>query len=142
MQPGCSAGRRSRFECRKVALHGPVPDFDFFVGQVAPISPPVNRGFQRVLLRTRQRGASGRVGLAIVIEPPVSPLLTTVKVDEAPFYIAMAEDDRLARYPFITMDMLGGRCWSLFERRMHPPLYAKVLRFAGDSNVKVTKITM
>jgi DNA-binding transcriptional LysR family regulator len=42
----------------------------------------------------------GRLDLAIATEPPESPL-TTVKIDEAPFYIAMSERDELAACPSV-----------------------------------------
>ena len=61
----------------------------------------------------------GRLDLAIEIEPPESPLMTTVKIDEAPFYIAMSERDKLAACPSVNLDDMAGRCWVLFERRLH-----------------------
>jgi len=56
----------------------------------------------------------GRLDLAIATEPPESPLLTTVKVAEAPFYIAMSERDKLATRPTVNLQDLAGRCWVLF----------------------------
>jgi DNA-binding transcriptional LysR family regulator len=38
----------------------------------------------------------GTIDLAIATEPTESPLITTAKVNEAPFYIAMSEHDQLA----------------------------------------------
>ena len=46
----------------------------------------------------------GRLDLAIATEPPESPLMTTVKIDEAPFYIAMSERDKLAACPSVNLD--------------------------------------
>ena len=39
------------------------------------------------------------------------------------FYIAMSEEDELAYEDSVTLDMLAGRAWVIFERRMHPPVY-------------------
>jgi DNA-binding transcriptional LysR family regulator len=73
---------------------------------------------------------TGRLDLAIVTEPPESPLLTAVKVAESPFYIAMSEEHELARERAVTLDALTGRPWVLFERRLHPPVYDSVIRLA------------
>lgn len=78
---------------------------------------------------------AGMLDLAIATEPPESPLLTTVKVAEAPFYIAMSKRDKLAGSPFLTLDALSHHCWILFERGLHPPLYDQVLHLAQDKKV-------
>ena len=44
---------------------------------------------------------AGAVDLAIATEPPEARRLTTVKVAEPPFYIAMSEDDELTFRAFI-----------------------------------------
>jgi DNA-binding transcriptional LysR family regulator len=73
---------------------------------------------------------AGGIDLAIATEPPESPLLTTVKVAEAPFYIAMSKEDELAGRPSVTLDDLAGRSWVIFERRLHPPVYDAVMQLA------------
>lgn len=73
---------------------------------------------------------AGVLDLAIATEPPESPLLTTVKVAESPFYIAMSNRDELAGRPSVTLKDLSNHCWILFERRLHPPLYDEVLHLA------------
>lgn len=83
---------------------------------------------------------AGGLDLAIATEPPRSPLLTMVKVAEAPFYIAMSEQNELASRPFITFDEMGGRWWILFERRLHPPVYDSVMRLARKRKVTPAKI--
>jgi DNA-binding transcriptional LysR family regulator len=65
----------------------------------------------------------GSLDLAIATEPPESSLMTTLKIDESPFYIAMSERDKLASCHSVNLEDLAGRCWILFERRLHPPLY-------------------
>jgi|HubBroStandDraft_2_1064218.scaffolds.fasta_scaffold61135_1 DNA-binding transcriptional LysR family regulator len=70
---------------------------------------------------------AGGLDLGIATEPPESPLLTTAKIAEAPFYIAMSEEDVLARHASVTLDQLAERCWILFERRLHPTVYDNVM---------------
>jgi DNA-binding transcriptional LysR family regulator len=83
---------------------------------------------------------SGKVDLAIANEPPQSPLLTTVKVAESPFYIAMSEEDELAGQPSVTLEAMADRSWILFERRLHPPLYDSVMQLAEERKVTAAKV--
>jgi DNA-binding transcriptional LysR family regulator len=83
---------------------------------------------------------AGGLDLAIVHEPPESPLLTTVKVAEAPFYIAMSEQDPLAGHTSVTLDAMAGRCWILFERRLHPPVYDAIQKLAEQRQIAPAKI--
>src|SRR5580698_5785995 len=82
----------------------------------------------------------GKLDLAIATEPPKSPLLTTVKIDEAPFYIAMSERDKLAACATVNLDDMAGRCWVLFERRLHPPLYDTIMREAEVRGTLPTRV--
>ena len=82
----------------------------------------------------------GSLDLAIANHPPESPLLTTVKIAEAPFYIAMSEDDELARHPFVTLESMTDRCWILFERRLHPLIYDNVMHLAQVKKVAPSKL--
>jgi DNA-binding transcriptional LysR family regulator len=78
--------------------------------------------------------------LAIANEPPASPLLTTVKVAESPFYMAMSKGDKLARQPAVTLDEMADRRWVIFERRLHPPLYDSVMHLAEAKKIAPAKI--
>jgi DNA-binding transcriptional LysR family regulator len=82
----------------------------------------------------------GSLDLAIATEPPESPLMTTVKIGEAPFYIAMSERDKLAACRSLSLGDMGGRCWLLFERRLHPPLYDAIMRRAEDQGVSPSRV--
>ncbi|WP_263359945.1 LysR family transcriptional regulator [Acidicapsa ligni] len=87
---------------------------------------------------------AGALDLAIATEPPESPLLTTAKIAEVPFYIAMSVDDVLARHAYVTFEQLADRCWILFERRLHPTLYDNVMIAAevkGSMPHKIQHIT-
>ena len=83
---------------------------------------------------------AGGLDLGIATEPPDSPLLTMVKIAEAPFFIAMAESDALAHYPFVNLEQLAGRCWVLFERRLHPTVYDSVMATAEAKGVLLQRI--
>jgi DNA-binding transcriptional LysR family regulator len=83
---------------------------------------------------------AGGLDLGIATEPPESPLLTTAKIAEAPFYIAMSEDDVLAHHASVTLEQLADRCWILFERRLHPTLYDNVMTAAEAKGVAPQRI--
>lgn len=78
---------------------------------------------------------AGGLDLGIATEPPESPLLTSSKIAEAPFYIAMSENDLLAHHPSITLEQLADRCWILFERRLHPTVYDSVMAAAEAKGI-------
>jgi DNA-binding transcriptional LysR family regulator len=82
----------------------------------------------------------GSLDLAIATQPPESPLLTTVKISESPFYIAMSQRDALAGCPSVTLEALSNHCWILFDRRLHPPLYDDVLHIAEQKGAVPKKI--
>jgi DNA-binding transcriptional LysR family regulator len=77
---------------------------------------------------------AGALDLALATEPPESPLLTRVQVSEAPFYIAMSKHHKLAKSRDVSVPMLQDQRWILFERRLHPPVYDRVLRTAELEN--------
>jgi DNA-binding transcriptional LysR family regulator len=83
---------------------------------------------------------AGGLDLAIATEPPESKQLTTVKVGESPFYIAMLEEDELAYEDFVTLDMIAKRPWVIFERRMHVPVYDAVMRVAEERKATPVKL--
>jgi DNA-binding transcriptional LysR family regulator len=79
---------------------------------------------------------AGLVDLAIAHDPPESPLLTCVQVAEQPFYIAMAQRDRLASYPSVSLDQMDERHWILFERQLHPLVYDAIINEATHRGVR------
>ena len=83
---------------------------------------------------------SGGVDLAIANDPPPSPLLTGAQIAESPFYIGMSRRDPLAKHPSVTLDAMADRCWILFERRLHPPLYDAVIQLAEQRRIIPSKI--
>jgi DNA-binding transcriptional LysR family regulator len=85
---------------------------------------------------------AGSVDLALVTEPPESPLLTTVQIGETPFYIAMSNRDELASHPSVSLSMMANRRWFLFERRLHPPLYNLVVHLAEERGIHASKFSI
>ena len=83
---------------------------------------------------------AGSVDLAIAMEPPMSRQLTAVKIGEDPFYIGMSKQDELAGMPSLTLDALANRCWVIFERRLHPPLYDTIMKVTEERNITPSKI--
>jgi DNA-binding transcriptional LysR family regulator len=59
---------------------------------------------------------TGELDAAIAIEPPLSGQLTSVKIDESPFYVVMSREDDLAFEPASTIEQLAGKHWALFQR--------------------------
>lgn len=52
----------------------------------------------------------------------------------------MHEEDELAFEDSVSLDMLTGRPWVIFERRMHPPVYDAVLRLAEQRKAAPTRL--
>jgi DNA-binding transcriptional LysR family regulator len=79
---------------------------------------------------------SGRVDLALVTEPPASPMLSMTKVDEAPLYVALSEENQLAKLTQLSLRNLSHENWIIFGRSVHPPLYDTIFRAASDLGVR------
>lgn len=140
------AGRSANEDAEAVLNVGRSPYTDpFFVTTLLSVRLPL---YPRLRINLTQQFSfdlirevlSGTLDLAIATEPPESKRLTTVKVGEAPFYIAMPEEDELAYENFVTLDMLAGRSWVIFERRMHPPVYDAVMRRAEERKIAPAKL--
>lgn len=83
---------------------------------------------------------AGSLDLALANDPPESPLLTSVRIAELPFYIAIARRDELANYPSVSLDHLDGRHWIIFERQLHPPVYDSIIHTATQRGVRPRSI--
>lgn len=79
---------------------------------------------------------AGRLDLALVTEPPRSPMLSMTKVAEAPFYLALSEESKLADRPELKLEDVDGADWVLFERKLHPSLYDCIMRVAEDRDIR------
>lgn len=78
---------------------------------------------------------SGELDLALVIEPPLSDLLTSVTIDESPLYVVMSKEDELASHPFISFHQLANKHWILFQRQTHPPLYDLIQKLSEQQKI-------
>jgi DNA-binding transcriptional LysR family regulator len=79
---------------------------------------------------------SGRMDLALVTEPPASPMLSMTKIDEAPLYVALSEENALAKLTQLSLRNLSHENWIIFGRPVHPPLYDTIFRAASDVGVR------
>jgi DNA-binding transcriptional LysR family regulator len=78
---------------------------------------------------------TGELDAAVVIEPPLSDLFTSLKIDESPLYIVMSREDDLAGYPSVGFHQLTHKRWILFQRQSHPLLYDLIQRQAQGLRV-------
>jgi len=83
---------------------------------------------------------AGTLDLAIVTDPPESPVLSTVLISESPIFITMSAEDDLAHRQQLALDDLSEREWVLFERHVHPPLYELILDLAKNRSIHPMKI--
>lgn len=78
---------------------------------------------------------TGELDMAIVIEPPLSDLFTSLKIDESPLYIVMSRENELADYPSVGFHQLAQRRWILFQRKSHPLLYDLIHKRAQELRI-------
>jgi len=83
---------------------------------------------------------AGTLDLAMVTDPPESPVLSSVQISESPFFITLSAEDRLVNRRELRLKDLRGREWILFERHVHPPLYELILQRASEQNIQPSKI--
>jgi DNA-binding transcriptional LysR family regulator len=143
----CAQAAQAAHQNAEVVIHvGKSPYADpFYISTLRTIQLPLHRNlrmeeFSQFSCDLAHEVLSGSVDVAIVTEPPESPHLSTVKIGESSFYIAMSEDDELAGQPSVTLDALAGRAWVLFERRMHPIIYDAVAQLAQERKVRPVKM--
>lgn len=79
---------------------------------------------------------AGKLDLAFATEPPCSPMLSLRKVAEAPFYVAVSEENFLANQPALRLEDLDRMNWILFGRRLHPYLYDTIMRLGEQRGVR------
>ena len=79
---------------------------------------------------------AGKLDLALVTEPPESPLLSMAKLAEAPFYVTFSEQNELAHNQTLTLDHLDQESWIMFGRGVHPALYDSIMRLAEHREVR------
>jgi DNA-binding transcriptional LysR family regulator len=80
---------------------------------------------------------TSKLDLALIAHPGPNRKLTTTKVTEAPFYIAVHENHPFATKSVLTLNDLRDTPWILFDRKVHPILHAAILRRAAEEMIAV-----
>lgn len=78
---------------------------------------------------------TGELDVAAVIEPSLSDLFTSLKIDESPLYVVMSRKDDLAEFSSVGLHQLVRKRWILFQRQSHPPLYDLIQKQAQELKV-------
>jgi DNA-binding transcriptional LysR family regulator len=78
----------------------------------------------------------GRLDLALIVHPDLSPRLSTTKITEAPLHVLLSEDDPLAGQTRLRLQDLSGKRWIMFDRRAHPSLYEILFEHAHACNAE------
>jgi DNA-binding transcriptional LysR family regulator len=73
--------------------------------------------------------------LALIANPPANRKLTMAKISEAPFYIAIRDDHRLASKKTLTLEDVRDCTWIVFDRKVHPILHDTIVRRAKEEHV-------
>jgi DNA-binding transcriptional LysR family regulator len=73
--------------------------------------------------------------LALIANPAADRKLTMAKIAEAPFYIAIRDDHRLASKKTLTLEDLRDCTWIVFDRKVHPILHDMIVRRAKEEGV-------
>ncbi len=80
---------------------------------------------------------SSTLDLALIAHPGPNRQLTTTKVSEYPFYIALPEAHSLAEKSAVSLNELRDSPWILFDRKCHPILYDMIIRRAEEEGICV-----
>jgi DNA-binding transcriptional LysR family regulator len=103
-----------------------------------PLYPKLNVTLHSDFAPELVQGLSvSKLDLALIADPGLNPNLTSTKVTESPFYIAMLEDSPLAAMDDVTLSDLSESIWILFDRKIHPALHDDILRRSKEENIVV-----
>jgi DNA-binding transcriptional LysR family regulator len=80
---------------------------------------------------------TSKLDLAVIAHPGANLQLTTTRISEDPFYIALQEDHPLAAKETLTLNDLRDIPWILFDRKVHPAQYDSILRRAVEEEIMV-----
>ena len=101
-----------------------------------PLYPNINIHMQSDFAPELEHGVvTGKLDLALIANPSSNRKLTTTKVTEAPFYIAIPEDHALASKETLTLGDLRDCTWIVFDRKVHPALHALLWRRAAEEGL-------
>jgi DNA-binding transcriptional LysR family regulator len=77
---------------------------------------------------------NGTLDMAFLTEMPETPRISSTEVANQPFFVAMLEEDSLARSSEVNRDQLTDVSCILFERHVHPLLYDALLKAAKPAS--------
>lgn len=83
---------------------------------------------------------SGRIDLALVIDPPDTAALSMMKVAEEPFYVALSEDNVLADCAELKLNELDDCPWVVLAKAARPLSYETLLRVATEEDIHPSEL--
>jgi DNA-binding transcriptional LysR family regulator len=83
---------------------------------------------------------ASELDLAIISEPPKTPLLTLVPLAVAPLYVALPFDHPAAGYGKVEIGQLRDVGWMIFPRKAHPVIYDRVFESARHASVSPVEL--
>jgi DNA-binding transcriptional LysR family regulator len=83
---------------------------------------------------------TSHLDVALITHPDKNPKLTTVKLTETPLYAVVPEDHILAKKNALKLHDLGDSHWVLFDKRIHPSLYERVMARAHEEGFKPKEV--
>jgi DNA-binding transcriptional LysR family regulator len=86
------------------------------------------------------RVLASELDLAIISEPPKTPLLTLVPLAVNPLYVAMPSDHPAAGYGRLELGNFGDVGWMIFPRKAHPLIYDRVFESARQASVSPVEL--
>lgn len=78
---------------------------------------------------------AGTLDLALITGIPDNSKLSSLKLAEEPFYIAMSLDDPLSDLREIRLADMQNRNWVMFSRHVNPHLYDSIQRHTGAAGI-------
>jgi len=82
---------------------------------------------------------AGALDLALITGVPDTPKVSSLRVADNPFYIAMCLSDPLAEYRELRLKDMHNRNWILFSRHVSPHLYDMIQSEASDVGASATE---
>ena len=101
-----------------------------------PLYPNLSLHMQSEFAPELEHGVvTSKLDLALIANPSGNRKLTTTKIAESPFYIAIPEHDELASKDTLALGDLRDRTWIVFDRKVHPGIHSMLSRRAREDGV-------
>jgi DNA-binding transcriptional LysR family regulator len=101
-----------------------------------PLHPDLDRHMQSDFAPELVHGLlASSLDLALIANPAADRKLTMAKIAEAPLYIAIRDDHRLASKKTLALEDLRDCTWIVFDRKVHPILHDMIVRRAKEEGV-------